>query len=437
MGVISSASYLSAITPQVNDADAQQLSYPDLQQVIDTYYPKELEHIEELFEGEDICKGDVNDDVQLSHECLLLIAQRLQQAATPKEKQLWSARYTKASVKLFGKPSAKEVSWLAAGELKKFEDVSQLLGGYYGFIEPILEEYQLLAKLKPAQTVTTLEDRFYAALNQTRQHFLKCYQPLLSLFDEYEDHTTLEPAEVKELFSRALGMLQRDDPFWKEWSVVWNDSATLSVSSYEHQIYVGKYRAPIPFEDIRGLFAHEVLVHAQRAVNGTKLHKELACGLPGYLDAEEGLGVLVESAVNGAVPDKVKDRYLDIAMALGHTYRAPMTRPELFAITFARSVVRAVTCGDEHVDLEPLRQAAWAHVNRIYRGTLGNDYVAVFTKDVAYFNGLKKIATHIEKRLKQDMPINKQLSYMLTGKFDPELYSHSDFVFTKQLLREL
>lgn len=432
MGAIST-SFLHAITPNVGDADATQLTYPDLQLVIDTYYPKELEHIEEMFEGEE------SVDVQLSHECLLLIAQRLQQAKTPKDKQLWSARYTKASIKLFGRPASKEVSWLATNELKRFEDMAQIVGEYhaFAFIEPIIEEYRQLAKLKPTKVIAPLEERFKPALKQTRQHFLACYESLLTLFEEYQDKPALGPEEVKELFGQALMKLKEDDRYWNDWSVEWTESATLSVNSYEHKINVGKYRAPIPFEEIRGLFAHEVLVHAQRAVNGTKLHKELACGLPGYLDAEEGLGVLVEAAVNGVVPDKVKDRYLDIAMALGHKYRAPMSRPELFAVAFSRLVVRAAARGEKDIDLDQLRQIAWAHVNRIYRGTLGNDYVAVFTKDVAYFNGLKKIAGHIEKRLNQNMPINKQLSYMLTGKFDPELYSHSDFVFARQLLKEV
>lgn len=436
MGAIST-SFLHAITPDVSDADASQLSYPNLQHVIDTYYPHELEHVDELFEGEEIASDDENDDIKLSHECLLLIAQRLQQAKTPKDKQLWSARYTKASIELFGRPSAKEVSWLAANELKKFDDMVRAMGEYRSFVEPIIEEYQLLTKLKPTRLTITLEERFQPALCQTRDHFLACYQSLLSLFEDYQDAATLNVEQIKELFGRALRQLQQQDSYWNEWRVVWVDSATLSVSSYEQTINVGRYRAPVPLEEIRGLFAHEVLVHAQRAVNGTKLHKELAYGLPGYLDAEEGLGVLVESAVNGVVPDKVKDRYLDIAMALGHKYRTPMSRPELFAVAFSRLVARAAARGDQDINLEQLRQVAWAHVNRIYRGTLGNDYVAVFTKDVAYFNGLKKIAGHIEKRLKQNMPIQKQLSYMLAGKFDPELYSHSDFVFARQLLNDM
>lgn len=435
MGSVST-SFLHVITPQFHEADAKELTYPDLQRVIATYYPKDLESIDALFEGEDIAGNVEDDDIQLSHECLLVIAHRLQQATSAKDKQLWSARYTKASIKLFGKPSLREVSWLAANELKKFEDVAQLMGEYYQFIEPIIEEYQLLAKLKPSTVNTSLEDRFHTALHATRHHFLTAYQPLLALFDEYADQPVLNVAEVKRVFTAALAQLRQEDPYWNEWDVQWSDSATLSVSSFDKRINIGKYRTPIPFEDVRGLFAHEVLVHAQRAVNGTKLDEELSYGLPGYLNAEEGLGVLVESAVNGFVPDKVKDRYLDIAMALGHAYRPPMTRPELFAISFSRLVVRAVARGDKDIDLAQLRQAAWAHVNRIYRGTLGNGYVAVFTKDIAYFNGLRKIARHIDKRLTQGMPIERQLGYMLAGKFDPELYSHSDFVFAKRLLKE-
>jgi hypothetical protein len=214
---------------------------------------------------------------------------------------------------------------------------------------------------------------------------------------------------------------------WKKWCVAWHESGTLSVDVISKKINVGRYRAPIRGQDIKGLFAHEVLIHAQRSLKGEKIDENLALGLPGYVEAEEGFGVLVESAINGHVSPKVKDRYIDVALALGISGKKPMNRRELFAIAYSREVIRNLA-DDRVFDVELLKKTIWVHVNRLYRGTLGNNYIGVFTKDIAYYKGFCKIAEYLSTELRQNNPVDSKIGYMMHGKFDPCKIKHKVYV---------
>jgi hypothetical protein len=140
-------------------------------------------------------------------------------------------------------------------------------------------------------------------------------------------------------------------------------------------------------EEARGLLAHELLVHGLRGKNGYQTgDKKLGSGLPEYLDAEEGLGVLYEAAINVRLPDKVYDRYVDIALALGSVDGVQKPRQRLFDISYARQSLRAHTPDSQQPD-HALVSKVWAHVDRIYRGGRGDEFgtrQAIFTKDIAY-----------------------------------------------------
>lgn len=428
MGDTRSHVLLDAIKPDQDAVDAKELSYPNLKEAIDNYYPYEYEHLEDAFADDSLSPEETEN--RYAHEYLLLIAQRLQDVDNAADKQLWSQRYTEASIGVYGEPDMTEVSALAQMELANLEDIESQIGNHKHLLEPLIEEYQSLAQACPSKHKSqSLEERYGKVMQYVRKYFLTKYVHVFSVFDDIDDDEMLEPARLKVLYTRALDILERDDPAWEEWSVVWYESASLSVDVMNKNINVGRYRAAMPGSEVRGLFAHEVLVHAHRAVNGGKLDRNLAIGLPGYLDAEEGFGVLVESAINGRVSNKVKDRYIDIALALGNYRKNPMNRRELFAIAYARAVVREAANGNGDIDYEQLKRVVWEHVNRIYRGTLGNHYVGVFTKDIAYYKGFCQISTYMQKQLSRGIRLEKILAYILRGKFNPSRSTHADYVW--------
>jgi hypothetical protein len=100
----------------------------------------------------------------------------------------------------------------------------------------------------------------------------------------------------------------------------------------------------------------------------------------------------------------------------------------MYEFCFTRGALRAIAA-DERLDLNLLEKVTWEHVNRIYRGSLGNKYIAVFTKDVAYYRGFIKIANYLKRSEKRGR-LRHALEYIFDGKFDPTNPNHRKFVST-------
>lgn len=355
---------------------------------------------------------------------LLGASYRLQRSRTALERFFWTHHFSVSSIQLFGRPNNKAVAQLARHELKRFENIVDGQSARVDFAHPLLRTYRRLAKSSRAKMEDT--SHFQQTQAAVREYFYQNYGEALRVFDVYDERGSLSPDDLFDSFSRSLELLKLRDSGWEKWQVVMTSSGNLAVSGETHSICIGKRRVPVPVREVRGLFAHEVLVHAMRAVNGEKLSRDLCSGLNDYLTAEEGLGVLVESAINGSLAYKVKDRYLDISLALGGYRRRAQSREELFAIAYIRSVLRSLDDGDG-TSLDDIEKAAWQHVNRIYRGTLGNKYVGVFTKDIAYYEGLIAMSKYIAAQLNKKT-IDEIMGYVLSGKFDPTNSKHEKVV---------
>jgi len=277
------------------------------------------------------------------------------------------------------------------------------------------------AKLHPS-----LEKRYARVLESMHDFFLNEYRECFTCFEKFAPNALLTPQDLAECFMVALDTMKSRDAAWEGWSVIHNKGAKLSVNVGRKRIIIGNRRSPMTVAEAKGLLAHEILVHAQRAVQGGKRSHDLAIGLPDYLVAEEGLGALVESAINGSIPLKIKDRYIDIALALGAWRRRPLLRNEMYVFCYSRAVIRSVV-NDDAIDLDELEHVTWEHVNRIYRGSLGNNYLAVFTKDIAYYQGFIKMAKYLQGAVRRGR-LTDSLAYVYSGKFDPTNPAHRKIV---------
>jgi hypothetical protein len=417
---------LGAITPAYDAADADTLSYPYLRAAMKA---QNLPTFMFRQGGELWRKRSQFSPAAMQEEWrstyLLSVAYRLQKSWSLPEKVFWSSQFTTTSVKLFGRPLSREVSSIAARELEYFKDIARTFDIDESFSQKVTDAYRTLISSR-ATPVLPLEERYETILTQIRERLHENYKECFEVFDPYAPNFPLRAHEIAVLFRCALRELKTSNSSWNNWEVVMDNSAKLSVNVLREQIVVGRKRAPLLISEAKGLFVHEVLVHAKRAVSGAKHCHELTVGLPDYLVAEEGLGVLFESAIHGAVPTKVKDRYVDIALALGSWSRRPFHRNELYVFCFSRAVMRSVACGDA-LDLDELERVTWEHVNRIYRGSLGNKYIAVFTKDVTYYKGFIKMANYLQKSAEKGQ-LSEALQFVFQGKFDPTNKDHRQFV---------
>lgn len=417
---------LKAIAPAPSSVAADQLVYPNLISSRNYFKYTSLlwENSQELLKGWTAFKSSgAREEFQVA--TLMMAAHRLQSAWLPSSKLFWSAQLTSRSVSLFGRPLTLEVSTLAAHELVNLVSVAEQFPAKQEFFEPMIKAYQSLI-LKQTSNRPVIDVRYAGVLADVREYFFAHFGEELAYFDRYTADASVAPPELIRAFRAVLSLLTKKDSAWGEWNVDTEESAKVSVDVPRKTIMVGVYRAPIEISRLKGLFAHEVLVHAQRALNGEKIATSLANGLPGYVTAEEGLGVLVESAINGGIPDKVRDRYIDIALALGDTLRRPLSRQELFNYCFVRGVTRSLATGND-INLDSTEREVWEHVNRIYRGSLGNHYIAVFTKDVAYYKGFVKMARYIQEKRKT-LSTSDIMGYLLRGKFDPRIRAHRDII---------
>lgn len=413
---------IEAITPVHSSVSAQKLHYHNFRTALrQAGFLSALKKSGEVLIGRrDVPSLDtVRYDFYTAY--LLNASYRLQRSKTPFEKLFWTQQFSVTSIKLFGRPQSKMIAPLAAEELAYFTWVCKGIGSDQYFAGPLLRCYAKLAgRAKPSASA---EQKYQQTLDRIRDYYFTTYPELFACFDTYAPTARLTPDQLFESFTRALNLLKQRDSAWMHWKIVRTKNANLSVSARYRRICIGERRVSVPAQEVRGLFAHEVLVHALRAVNGQKIAKELRFGLDDYLVAEEGLGVLVESAINGGVAPKAKDRYLDIALALGGYRQKALAREELFEIAFVRAVLRSVSADATTESLDDIERSTWQHINRIYRGTRGDKYIGVFTKDIAYYEGLVRMARYLEGRFKKHTT-EQAMNYVLCGKFDPSNKQH-------------
>jgi hypothetical protein len=424
MSEIPSVKVLEAIKPINSGTGEEVLAYNGLVKAVDKYKPTNSLRSDRFWDSEEGSLEELSNAKQLASEYFLKTAEKVVNSHDG-NRDLWADRFTQASTELYGEPENAEAKRLINDEykflsqLKDKDNISQkhlnlLLSSYkpmlYDNSEYIADEYEIKKEKE--------------AIREYGKVILSKYEPLFALIDNSEK-SEFSPKDLHNLFNSALEWLKdNDDKDWGEWTAIDTDGTSLSVNASERQIKIATRRECATKQEARGLIAHELLVHALRGKNGYKTgNRKLATGLAGYLDAEEGLGILVEEAVNGELPEKAYDRYLDIALALGSVDGVQRTRRQVFEISFARHLIREQLKGTlEEADVPSLERKVWGHIDRIYRGGRGDsrgNRQAIFTKDIAYYVGYKHMAKYITKKINEGKSAVDIFEYLSQAKFDP------------------
>ena len=85
----------------------------------------------------------------------------------------------------------------------------------------------------------------------------------------------------------------------------------------------------------------------------------------------------------------------------------------------------------EPIELDKLIKTTWTHIDRIYRGGRGDSSTssqAVFTKDIAYYDGYKKIRDYLDQSIRNGKDIEQIFEYLTLGKFNPTNPVHIQYV---------
>lgn len=275
-----------------------------------------------------------------------------------------------------------------------------------------------------------INDSLESAAAAMGDYIKETYGPVLGAVEaKVAGLEILEPEDVAQAFEAGLSVLANQyDPAWNKWNVYRDEKKeSLSVVSERQIIKVGMHRPAMQAKQLKPLFTHETLFHAQRALNGFKVNKELGSGLPDYLYIEEGLGVFSEYALTGEIPQKNIDRYTDIAYALGQIDGKPHNRTEMLERVVNRALERNQELESKKT-YETIIDESHAHVNRIYRSPLGEENVHAFTKDIVYHKGFLRVGEYINRELQAGKKIEAIMQFLLQGKFDPTNQSHLNYL---------
>lgn len=431
MSEIPSIKVLEAIKPTNSGTGEEKLAYKGLARAVKNYSSTNFERSSKFWNSEENSIEELSSAKQLASEYFLRTAEKLVDSRED-NRDLWSDRFTQATIELYGEPEKEEVTQLIKDE---YDLLLNLRGNEYvsqKHVNFLIETYKsiLIENAYNKTSENSLEkEKEKEAIHKYGEVILSNYKPLFDLINESKN-SEFNSRDLRDIFNKALDWLkENDDKDWGEWEVIDTDGTSLSVDASIRKIKIASNREPVNAKDARGLIAHELLVHALRGKNGYKTgDKKVATGLPGYLDAEEGLGILAEEAVNGELSEKAYDRYVDIALALGSIDSVQKTRQELFQISFARQLIREQLKGTVSEDnISSLERKVWVHIDRIYRGGRGDNSgtkQAIFTKDIAYYAGYKKMAEYISNQLASGKTANEVFDYLSQGKFDPYNTQH-------------
>ncbi len=428
---------LEAINPANSGTGEEVLAYSGLTQAVEKYRPTNPARSAEFWDSEDGSLEEQSKAKQLASEYFLRTASKVV-SSHEGNRDLWAERFTQATVELYGEPEKEEATRLVRSEydflcqLQGQEGVSQQ---HVSFLLDIYEP--MLVDDQDTATDEYAVEQEKEAIQEYGEAMHAKYKLLFDLVDESEK-TEFTATDLQELFGTGLEWLkENDDTDWSDWAVAETDGKSLSVDASNRKIKIASRRESATAQDTRGLIAHELLVHALRGKNGYKTgDKKLATGLAGYLEAEEGLGILAEEAVNGELPEKAYDRYVDIALALGSIDDVQRTRKEVFDISFARQLVRGQVKGTlDEADVPSLERKVWGHVDRIYRGGRGDNLgtrQAIFTKDIAYYVGYKQMAEYISGQLASGKTASEVFEYLSQAKIDPNNPQHVELLAKAQ-----
>lgn len=242
------------------------------------------------------------------------------------------------------------------------------------------------------------------------------YGDMLSHVPEGQD--TFSPTEVQAIFEEII-----KDEFGESadgWQVVREESGSINVRTSEQRVIIPSKETMRSREGVRKLIVHELGVHLLRAVMGGEMDvRPLRTGLGGYYDFEEGLGVVMEQAIEGRAKSRGVDHYITAGLA----YYDDEDFRGAFEVKWRLSLLDKLNENEpvtpEHI--ESAKNSAYSQTMRCFRGT---DSLPLF-KDLSYYNGSNDVWRYLEHNIRDDI----RFMSVLLGKHDPTNPEHSRVVY--------
>lgn len=354
----------------------------------------------------------------LARGYLVLTSYQLQQAAE-RHRPAVSQRFTEATMELYGAPQPTAARQILINQIEELSKAAARPGVDHQRLMRLLIIFNIQTGPYRADELTAENQAYKRVFSGINQALQERYGRALSVFDDIDaDQDCLSGEQLKQLFEKANYVLAETDPAWQSYGFDLVDKESCQFNEATSNVEIGRF-GKYRLERAVKLYLEEVLVHQQRRNNGASTgNRLLAIGMRGNGETEEGLAKVFQVAMGEKLNQKTEDLYLDTALALGTFGQPPLNRAQIASIYFDRSLLRTQIKG-KPVDLARLYHNAWRHANRIFRGSLGNEHIAVNTKDIGYYAGFLKMREYIRRQLDAGVDTLKLIDFLLGGKFDP------------------
>lgn len=268
--------------------------------------------------------------------------------------------------------------------LKEIVDVDPRISSFYiELIEAKKDSNDLMYAVGHNELVTDISTKKYG--KTTPSLFRNASRVLRGKVDGYNlvqypkvrKEDILKYDGIVDVFNTAFNMLDL-----KDWSV------TKSLNIARNSVKIGVKRKEVLVDGeiersrfkLRKTLVHEVGTHVLRSVNGFKSGFDALgnANLPSYLDVEEGLATWNESQMNLLTLGWLKRK---AALTWGIYVGEELTFRQLYNCVLG---------------VLP-KSSAFSVVYRVKRGLGDTSCPGVYTKDIVYFRGFRKVKSKLEK----------------------------------------
>lgn len=303
-----------------------------------------------------------------------------------------------------------------AAQLRRVFDMSQ--DAMYPTVDPALARTALdrligiddsdRQPILSIETRTTWHDYLHGTFDPVFEAVYELHDP-----ENDEEINGQHLADMTAAFMRVSGLPMTDDlDDVSKWKVRYDSSvSTFTVVPNRKEIVCGQRDRPLTRLQFEKMMMHEVVIHAWRQENGSNTgFPAMQTGLPGYLETEEGIGLLIESLWSGEDPDTVgRDhyRYVAVAYADGAFDSIKHSEQETFDLMVCLMDANGIV--DDTNELHN-------HVMRIYRGMPADWRMH---SNLSYLSGKIKAMELFEQQFAAGIPLEEQFELLRIGKNNP------------------
>jgi len=262
-------------------------------------------------------------------------------------------------------------------------------------------------------------------LEKIREVIFERYSDILAAIPETDDSVYYDVTECVDIMNHALEVAGLASEGW----LVMENPAKSNPSTLTEEKKINlPSNTRRNASELRRLTLHEVEVHARRGQNGVDSGRNiLTFGTADYADVEEGLGVMLECAIEGSFDStpfhRARDRYLTAGLALGVDSGRPRDAHQTFNVLWRTMAVRNAKDGEITEEaITKAKNQAYVHVENAFRGTPFWRQGVIYTKLKVYYEGLQKNAEFFRDNIDN---LDGALDKASIGKYnhtDPEEY---------------